>query len=73
MPALLVCSKALTSREKLGEGHAKDRAKGLTPDQLQQLYVYFIDCECPALCWECQPLCICDALFGPTGLTGPRG
>lgn len=33
------------SKERLAELHAADKARGLTEDQLQQLYVYFTDCE----------------------------
>lgn len=35
--------KALVSKERLNELHAQDRVKGLTDDQLQQLYVYHVD------------------------------
>jgi hypothetical protein len=33
------------TRERLGELHAQDKAKGLSEDQLQQLYVYHMDCK----------------------------
>ena len=39
-------SKALVTKDRLAELHAGDRARGLTEEQLQQLYVFHIDCEC---------------------------
>ncbi len=41
--------RALVSRERLAEAHAGDRAAGLGEEQLQQLHIYFVDCECTSL------------------------
>lgn len=46
--------KALVSKERLNELHAQDRVKGLTDDQLQQLYVYHVDCEFSDLQLACH-------------------
>lgn len=42
---LLACRKLLLPKERLLECHAKDRAKGLSNDQIQQLLVYNVNCK----------------------------
>ena len=54
------CSKGLVSKERLGELHAQDRARGLSEEQVQQLYVYHIDCELQA--WPGLACEVCSAL-----------
>jgi hypothetical protein len=44
---VLVHRKALVTKERLSEAHARERERGLSFDQIQQIKVFVVNCARP--------------------------